>query len=151
MAEAFVAVADDATAVYWNPAGMATGAFLSFVLDYGEGDAVPESLQPAGQQSATFIGFTVPPFGVGYYRLNRLLTTPETPEEMAQPSREEGRQSVQGLTTSHIGLTLGQSLGDYVVVAGTVKYVQGEVVTGTFDGMPEDALEAADGFPSEGT
>ena len=37
MAEAFVAVADDATAIYWNPAGMATGAILSFVLDYGVG------------------------------------------------------------------------------------------------------------------
>jgi F plasmid transfer operon, TraF, protein len=151
MAEAFVAVADDATAIYWNPAGMATGAFLSFVLDYGRGDQVPELLDPGGKQSATFIGFTLPPFGFGYYRLNRLVTVPETPEETAQPSREDGRQSVQGLTTSHVGVTLGQSLGRYVVVAGTVKYVQGEVTAGTFVGTPEDALEAADGFPTEST
>ena len=151
MAEAFVAVADDATSIYWNPAGMATGAFLSFVLDYGTGDDVPDTLEPAGEHSAAFIGFTVPPFGLGYYRLNRVVTVPDTPEETAQPSREEGRQSVQGLATSHIGLTLAQSLGQYVVIAGTVKYVQGEVVAGSFDGRPEDALEAADGFPSEST
>jgi hypothetical protein len=58
---------------------------------------------------------------------------------------------VQGLTTSHLGLTLGQSLGRYLVVAGTVKYVQGEVVAGTLSATADDALEAADGFPSEST
>ena len=35
MAGAFVAVADDATAVYWNPAGVATGSLVSVVLDAG--------------------------------------------------------------------------------------------------------------------
>lgn len=151
MAEAFVAVADDATAIYWNPAGIATGAFLSVVIDYGAGDATPEDQGPAGKQSTTFIGFTVPPLGIGYYRLNRVTTHPWTPEETDQPSREEGRQSVQGLSTSHVGLTLGQSLGDYLVVAGTFKYVQGEVVAGTFDGRPEDALDASDVLPTRST
>jgi hypothetical protein len=151
MAEAFVAVADDATSIYWNPAGMATGAFLSFVLDYEAGDALVEPEGPGGEQSATFIGFTLPPVGIGYYRLRRVLTRPVTPEETAQPSREDGRQSVQGLTTSHLGVTLGQSLGRYLVVAGTVKYVQGEVVTGSLTATAEDALEAADSFPSEDT
>jgi hypothetical protein len=151
MAEAFVAVADDATSIYWNPAGMATGAFVSFVIDYGAGDAVPEALDPAGSQSATFIGFTLPPLGVGYYRLHRVTAIPTAPEGTAPRSRQEGRQSVQGLTTSHVGVTLGQSLGDYLVVAGTVKYVQGEVVTGRFDGTPEGALDAVDGFPRRST
>ena len=31
MAGAFVAVADDASAVYWNPAGVATGSIVSVV------------------------------------------------------------------------------------------------------------------------
>ena len=31
MAGAYVGVADDATAVYWNPAGVATGALVSVV------------------------------------------------------------------------------------------------------------------------
>jgi hypothetical protein len=32
MAGAYVGVADDATAVYWNPAGVATGALVSVVI-----------------------------------------------------------------------------------------------------------------------
>ena len=35
MAGAFVAVADDATAVYWIPAGVGTGSIVSVVLDAG--------------------------------------------------------------------------------------------------------------------
>ena len=35
MAGAFTAVADDASAVYWNPAGTATGALASLVVDWG--------------------------------------------------------------------------------------------------------------------
>ena len=113
---------------------------------------VPDDTRaPAGKQSTTFIGLTMPPVGIGYYRLNRVTAVPETPEETDQPSREDGRQSVQGLSTSHLGLTLGQSLGDYLVVAGTVKYVQGEVHAGTFVGSPEDALEASDTFGSRST
>ena len=66
MGEAFVAVADDATSIYWNPAGMATGAYLSFVLDYGQNRAEPPSPDgtPGGcGGSQHFIGFTLPPFG----------------------------------------------------------------------------------------
>ena len=151
MAEAFTAVADDATSIYWNPAGMATGAFVSFVLDYGAGDQIPGGVEPAATTSATFIGFTLPPLGLGYYRLHRVVASPTAPAETPPRSREEGRQSVQGLTTSHVGVTLGQSLGRYVVVAGTAKYVQGEVVTGTFDGTSEAALDAADGLPRRST
>ena len=38
MGGAFVAVADDATAPYWNPAGLGTGATFSMVLDWAHGD-----------------------------------------------------------------------------------------------------------------
>jgi hypothetical protein len=151
MAEAFTAVADDASSIYWNPAGMATGAFVSFVVDYGAGDQIPNALGPAEKTNATLIGFTLPPFGFGYYRLHRVTASPTAPADTPSLSREEGRQSVQGLTTSHVGITLGQSLGQYVVVAGTAKYVQGEVVTGTFDGTSAGALNAADNLPRRST
>ena len=36
MAGAFVAVADDATAAYWNPAGLTTGHFLSLLADHSD-------------------------------------------------------------------------------------------------------------------
>jgi len=35
MAGAFVAVADDADATWWNPAGLAGGAYFSGVTEYG--------------------------------------------------------------------------------------------------------------------
>lgn len=151
MAEAFTAVADDATSIYWNPAGMATGVFVSFVLDYGAGDSDPGALEPGATASATFIGFTLPPAGIGYYRLHQVRTQPVPPAETAPLDREEGRQSVQGLTTSHLGVTVGQSLGRYLVVAGTAKYVQGEVVAGTIAGTPRQALDGADGLPHRST
>ena len=36
MAGAFVGVADDASAVYWNPAGLATGAIVSAIVSFSE-------------------------------------------------------------------------------------------------------------------
>ena len=35
MGGAFVGVADDASAIYWNPAGLAAGSYFSLVLDGG--------------------------------------------------------------------------------------------------------------------
>ena len=49
MAGAFVAVADDATAVYWNPAGVGTGAIVSAVFDAG----LFQTGSPARQRVAT--------------------------------------------------------------------------------------------------
>ena len=48
MAGAFVAVADDATAVYWNPAGVATGSIVSVVLDAGRFQFGPSEPQLTG-------------------------------------------------------------------------------------------------------
>ena len=39
MGGAFVGVADDASAVYWNPAGLATGVLASVNLELGELEA----------------------------------------------------------------------------------------------------------------
>ena len=155
MGEAFVAVADDATSIYWNPAGMATGAFLSFVLDFGQNRAEPpnpDGTAGGAEGSAQFIGFTIPPFGVGYYRRSVAATTKLTTEGMAGQSREDGRQSVQALTTSNIGVTLAQSINDYIVVASTVKFVRGEVTSGVSTARdPFDALDERDSFPHRDT
>ena len=52
MAGAFTAVADDATAVYWNPAGLATGAFASVLLDH-QASRRPRSARPADPATET--------------------------------------------------------------------------------------------------
>jgi long-subunit fatty acid transport protein len=54
MSGAFTAVADDASAVYWNPAGLATGSFFSLVLDHNTRD----------EGSATMLALGTPPLGL---------------------------------------------------------------------------------------
>src|SRR5215470_2740726 len=58
MGGAFTAVADDGTAPFWNPAGLASGPFAGLTLDGNSLD----------RQSALFAGFATPPLGVCYYR-----------------------------------------------------------------------------------
>ena len=44
MGGAFVGIADDASAVYWNPAGLAGGAYFSLVIDGNTAEAIPDGL-----------------------------------------------------------------------------------------------------------
>ncbi len=135
MGEAFVAVADDATSVFWNPAGQATGAYLSFVVDLGEERGIPDT-QRGEVGLGRFAGFTIPPLGVAYYRRAVAIPAATTGTEESGPFRrnvEEDR--VQTLSTSVVGLTVGQSLGDHLVIAATTKILRGEV----WDGMAGSA------------
>ena len=89
MGGAFVAVADDATAVYWNPAGLALGgSYFSLVLDNNLGKAEPEDIGQAGRQSASIIALTTLPVGLSYYRLTATTVTPtdRPPGRSARPS-----------------------------------------------------------------
>jgi hypothetical protein len=66
MGGAFVAVADDVSAIWWNPAGLATGGLFSMAVDY-------ESLD---ERSGTGIFTGTPPLGLAYVRtrLDALVT-----------------------------------------------------------------------------
>ncbi|MCC7124164.1 MAG: conjugal transfer protein TraF [Acidobacteria bacterium] len=130
MADAFVAVVDDATSVFWNPAGQATGALVSFVVDLGEERGIPDS-QRGEVGLGHFVGFTIPPLGIAYYRRAVPVPAASPGTEETDPIRrnvEEG--GVQTLSTSVVGFTVGQSLGDYLVVAATTKILRGEVWDG---------------------
>jgi F plasmid transfer operon, TraF, protein len=59
MGGAFVGVADDASAIWWNPAGLATGGLFSMAVDY-------ESLDD--DRSGASIFTATPPLGLGYVR-----------------------------------------------------------------------------------
>ena len=97
---AFTGVADDASAVFWNPAGLASGAFFSLVLDHSARD----------DGSATLLALSTPPLGLSYYRT-------------ATGRAGEGRNS---LITHNAGVTFVQSLADRIAVGGTLKVVHGE-------------------------
>ena len=87
MGGAFVGVADDASAVYWNPAGLVLGgSYFSMLLDNNQGKAEPDDIAQAGSQSATIIALTTLPFGVTYYRLSATTLTP-TADPQSRPAR----------------------------------------------------------------
>ena len=75
MAGAFVAVADDASAAYWNPAGFAAGSFFSLVMDRSTAKVDPPD-DAAGSRSGWLIALGAPPLGLSYYRLRRSLVLP---------------------------------------------------------------------------
>jgi hypothetical protein len=134
MGGAFVAVADDASAVYWNPAGLALGgSFFSLVIDHSRGKAQPDA-GAAGKQSATLAAFATLPIGVSYYRLDSTTVSP-------MPTFAPGAVfRVDRLITHHTGVTVVQSLTQSFAVATTLKAVRGIAASGVVIGGERDAL-----------
>lgn len=147
MGGAFVAVADDASAVYWNPAGLALGgAYFSLVIDSTRGQADPDDAGEAGRRSGTLLAFSTPPLGLSYYRLtaSRLRPVPTfAPDPVTHLDR---------LTTHHVGLTLVQSITSSMAIATTLKLVQGIAASGVvIDGNRDDLLEEGGSLPDRST
>ena len=77
MGGAFVAVADDATATYWNPAGVATGATFSALFDVNTSDLVAGGDDSAALSAETraqdlsgrALAMATPPLGLSYYHI----------------------------------------------------------------------------------
>lgn len=132
MAGAFVGVADDASAVYWNPAGLATGAIVSFLVTVSEEKFSPDAAQASAREGHTgrMVALSLPPIGVAYYRIGAYGTAVAPPAATGPSSREEVRRSVQALTTSMVGVSLLQSLTDHIVVGATPKIVRARGDTG---------------------
>ena len=120
MGGAFVAVADDASATWWNPAGLASGAYFNVLVEYDRSREPPE----AGSQAFAF-GF--PALGLGYYRLPISQMRPLTSTAPDGPSRQDQRH------LSQFGATVGQSVGNHLVVASTLKLVRAGETHGDLD------------------
>ena len=115
MGGAFVAVADDATATWWNPAGLAHA--LTFV------DLSASILKDDGRSIA--LGF--PSLGLSYYRLRIARFQPSdattgTPSTGRQDNGAVGSDPSLGeFDLSQFGASFGQSLTQHFVIATTVK------------------------------
>jgi len=111
MGGAFIAVADDASATWWNPAGLATGAYFNSILEYDRTD---------DQTRAEGVAIAFPALGLSYYRLPISQMRPSGSTGTSFASREdEGVLSV-------FGASVGQSLGNHVVLASTLKLLRAE-------------------------
>jgi hypothetical protein len=114
MGGAFVAVADDASAVYWNPAGIATGA--TFDLQVSKGN-----------ESGVFIGAALPVLGASYYKtrhMTGLVTVSSSPDRQTGGS---GEVPVRTLTTTNFGVTFVQTVVPGLVLGTTARVVRGGI------------------------
>jgi hypothetical protein len=141
-------VADDATAVYWNPAGLASGSFFIAVLDGNVGEArVPDDPRAASARSA-LVALAIPALGVSYYRLQ---TTHIRPAPVAAPAPGIATGDAARLTTHHVGVTLVQSLTDGIAVGTTLKFVHGSAGASRVAGVSvERLLDEAGRIDTEG-
>jgi hypothetical protein len=128
MSGAFVAVADDASAAYWNPAGFASGSFFSLVLDRTSGKAEPPEASLGTSRSGWLLALGAPALGISYYRLHSTRLNPAAPTAEAAPDRNVSGADdvrVRTLVSHHAGATLVQSILPGVAVGATLKLVRG--------------------------
>lgn len=138
MAGAFVAVADDSTAVHWNPAGLVHGGPAGMTIgwdrfQFGNSDA-PMTIG-SRRRGTAFTSLGSWPVGVSFGRFNNT----------AIASDENGVPQTVRLRVNQYGLTMLQTLIEGIVVGGTVKYLRGNVASAPSQGFSnEDAFESLD-------
>jgi hypothetical protein len=148
MGGAFVAVADDATATWWNPAGLAGGAFFSTILERAQWRAPADTPDAGPATQVRPYGFALgyPALGLSYYRFRLSERGQFDSIAAVQPGRQDqGRDVpvVRAMALSAFGATVGQSLGSHIVVASTVRLLRAGAVT-TADVAGARALDRAD-------
>jgi hypothetical protein len=153
---AFVAVADDASAVAWNPSGLVSGPILNLQLDLGRHQRKPaeplESGDAAGEAGSALIALGTTPVGVAYYRVSTTNFTAGDPAAGGTPDRQHRHVLVRTLVTSHLGATVQQSLGDYFTVGTTLKLVRGSVgETSVTAASWEEVFDRVDSVESHGS
>lgn len=125
MGGAFVAVADDASAAYWNPAGFASASFFSLTIDRTAAKADPEGQAGAGSRSGLLIALGAPPAALSYYRLRSTLVVPVVEVRAGAVPTGPGQVRLETLVTHHTGATLLQSIAPGIAVGATLKLVRG--------------------------
>jgi hypothetical protein len=136
MAGAFTAVADDATATYWNPAGLASGAPAGMTVEWNRFQTGNQKAPPgagASLRNGSYASLGTWPLGVSY---GRFRTT-------ALVSDPSGGVAAEDLEIFHLGGTVLQTIVRHVVLGGTFKYLRGTFVTGPSTGLTAgDAIES---------
>lgn len=141
MAGAFVAVADDPSAVFWNPAGLASGQPGGVTIEWvrfrsGDRNAAPTT--GPWQRTAKFVSLGTWPIGLSYTDFNEASIVADT----------DGASSLQRFSSRHYSATVLQSLTDGLVIGTTLKYVRGTLATAPLTAVTGetagDALGAAE-------
>lgn len=127
MGGAFVAVADDSSAIWWNPGALATGPFVDAAVGIARAEA--RGPLPVSREAPLWLTLTMPAAGFGYYRLRITDIEPAGPTGEAPGNRESGRtgKAVRALEASQYGVTVGQTVWSGVHVGSTLKVIRGTV------------------------
>lgn len=155
MGHAFVAVADDATATWWNPAGLPGSLIFDATLEWGaldsDRDAPIDRAGSAGQSRTFGLAVAFPVAGASYVRHRQWRIEPPT-VGLAGGRQSGGRDSTaRALLTHHVGVSLAQSVGDAVVVGVTARVIRGSVSGVQAAGRAGDAFERAGDAASTGS
>jgi len=148
MGGAFVAVADDATATWWNPGALAAGPFF----DASAGMTFDSSSPDARGRTGWFTA-SIPALGLSNYRLRMSSFGTFDPIEGGPGNREEGGEAVpvRYWQVSQWSATFVQTLLTGVHAGTTLKYLRGTVRQGLAGaGLDDDALLDAAGDLSGG-
>ena len=158
MGGAFTAVADDATASWWNPAGLAGGAYFNALLEYVRHQEPPsdhtEAGDPQSARRATTRSFAVafPALGLSYYRVQVSEIQPQTSTGTAAAVRQEGGATevhLRSMVLSQFGASVGQSLGSHLVIGATFKVMSAGAVSHV-ETLSSGSLDAADHLDPSG-
>lgn len=131
MAGAFVAVADDASAAYWNPAGLPTGHFFSLLADHSKAKrrplgGLPEF--PASDNNGTIVALSTNEIAFSYYRLHINQIAERSPSgASAEPGREDhrGEAILRSVHTHNVAVTGAQFVYPGVSLGTSLRYVYG--------------------------
>ena len=141
MGGAFVAVADDATLSWWNPAGIAAAGQLSALFERGQwtDPSVYPATGPAMRNTDTGFALALPGFGLSYYRVyvSQLL-----PPSATGPDEDGPQVGLRKFALSQYGATTGQSIGGGLTIASTAKLVRVGAVSAV--SQSGDTLDSAD-------
>src|SRR5689334_19929481 len=151
MGDAYVAVASDSSATWWNPAGLAAGPFIDLSISRNHGQAGGDDPR-AWRGNLTSFALGTPPAGVSYYRFRITDVTAQGSTATADGDRQSTRTGVaiRSIPASQLGVTLVQSLISGIHVGSTLKYVRGEVRSATGAGRNDDLLDAGDALSGTG-
>ena len=146
MGGAFVAVASDSSATWWNPAGLATGPFSDMTTARAATD-LQEGV-PARRDRVSWFAASTPSIGFSYYRLR--ITDIRRSDPTGQPvvDREDTRAevSVRSFSANELGLTVVQSILPGVHAGATLKYVRGTLRSSVGDTVqpPSELLDSGE-------
>jgi hypothetical protein len=130
MGGAFVAIASDASATWWNPAGLAAGPFVDVAVGLTSADV--RALDPSVRERVIGLALMTPPAGMSFYRFRVTDIRPVDSIDEASDDREHRQAGVPvgTLTASQVGVTLVHTVASGIHLGTTLKYVRGAVSSG---------------------